>query len=251
MQGSEHIVDKGSQETNTHLQSPRSPALAGLLHSQQLLQAVKASQASDRAAQVKSKPTAFRHLSEDRELQSRREKTDICILHPQALVFLSLTSAPFSSLQQLSSRRVLPKLLLVVNPASIVGRRTLAHPRTEDNRTSSAMTSDPIVACGCGRTFLSKVALEQHRRDKATSVSSSKAPYPCDSIEVSHVPDSVPTESSKARRLLFLFSSCTLCLGFTTLVVLFAIFGIDRHQSGPRHSSPQRSMAGSGSRERN
>lgn len=126
----------------------------------------------------------------------------------QTLVSLSLTSAPFSSLQQLSSRRALPRLLLlVVDPYFIVVRRTPAHPRSEDSKTSSAMTLDPIVACGCGRTFLSRVALEQHRQDKATSVSSSNAPSPYGSIEVSHVPDPVPTESSKARRLLFLFSS--------------------------------------------
>lgn len=202
------MVDKGGQETNTHLQSPRSPALAGLLHGQQLLQAVKAGQASDRAVQVKSKSAAFRHLPEDRELQCWRENLTFAYYDLQTLVSLSLTSAPFSSLQQLSSRRVLPGLLLlVINPAFIVVRRTLAHPRSEENRTSSAMTSDPIIACGCGRTFLSKVALEQHRRDKATSVSSSNALNPCSSIEVSHVPDSVPTESSKARRLLFLSSS--------------------------------------------
>lgn len=123
----------------------------------------------------------------------------------QTLVSLSLTSAPFSYLQQLSSRRVLPRhLLLVVNPAFIVVRQTLAHPRSEDNKTSSAMTSDPIVACGCGRTFLSKVALEQHRRDKAISVSSSTAPNLCGSLEVSRAPDSAHTGSPKARRLLFL-----------------------------------------------
>ncbi|KAI7780546.1 hypothetical protein LA080_015947 [Diaporthe eres] len=69
------------------------------------------------------------------------------------------------------------------------------------------MTSDCIVACGCGRNFLSKAALDQHRRDKTRSASASAVPNPCVNIEISRVPDSVPMESSKARRpLLFSFS---------------------------------------------
>lgn len=80
VQGGEHVVDQSGQETNTYLQSPRSPALVGLLHGQQLVQTIKPGQALDRAVQVKSKSAAFRHLPEDRDLQCWREKTDICTI---------------------------------------------------------------------------------------------------------------------------------------------------------------------------
>ncbi|KAG6368198.1 hypothetical protein INS49_002399 [Diaporthe citri] len=63
------------------------------------------------------------------------------------------------------------------------------------------MASDCTVACGCRRTFLSKAALEQHRRDKTPSASASVVSNRWANIKVSRVPDSVPRKSSKGPEI--------------------------------------------------